>query len=99
MANCFDWTKEDTTVCELKTSNLLRSRFPTKTTDEFSIRSFNIKILFLPVVHHEMDPIEKVLDAVKRAVSHIYYTFMVREVQGNYKSRIVKDYSSNVGAK
>lgn len=47
-----------------------------KLADTFQTPTFNIKILFLPVAHPELNPIEKVWGTVKRAVATKIWIFV-----------------------
>jgi len=64
--------------------------------DKFSNDTFSIKILFLPVAHPELNPMEMVWGTVKRAVASLNSSFNLGEVEqlkqkGNLESILFKN--------
>ena len=61
-----------------------------KIADKFTTESFQIKILFLPVAHPELNPIEMVWGFVKRTVAAQNMTFKLSAVEQATKEQIKK---------
>ena len=59
-----------------------------KIADKFTSADFNIKILFLPVAHPELNPIEIVWGRVKRAVARNNLTFQLAAVEQETKRQV-----------
>ena len=61
-----------------------------KITDNFNTKSFQIKILFLPVAHPELNPIEMVWGFIERTVAAQNMTFKLYAVEHITKEQIKK---------
>ena len=78
------WYKVKT---KIQLFNLLKKLAPPKKylvqelADKFSSRQFHIKIIFLPVAHPELNPIEMIWGTVKRAVSSANSNFKLSQVK------------------
>ena len=61
-----------------------------KIADKFETETFSIKILFLPVAHPELNPIEMVWSFVKRSVASLNLKFNLSAVEELTREQTVK---------
>lgn len=61
-----------------------------KMADEFATEEFEIKILFLPVAHPELNPIEMVWSFIKRSVASRNLKFTLNHVENETREQIKK---------